>query len=123
MTMTNIKDINHVALHVENVTISKDFYKNIMLFEELPRPDFDFDGAWFRLGTTQELHLLGHRTLPIHSGSRSNHFALSTDCMDEWVEHLTKTGATFKPPKQRPDGVRQVFITDPDGHNIELCEV
>ena len=114
------KSLNHVALHVLDVAVSIDFYQNVLLLESLPRPAFDFAGAWFRLGTLQELHLIGERDNPVFSGSRSNHFALEVDDLDAWAAHLATVGATFRPPKTRPDGNRQIFITDPDGHSVEL---
>jgi lactoylglutathione lyase len=29
----------------------------------------------------------------------------------------------FMGPKQRPDGIWQIFVQDPDGHYIELTEL
>ena len=46
--------LDHVALHVEDVDASCRFYGEALMLESLPRPDFDFPGAWFRLGKTQE---------------------------------------------------------------------
>jgi lactoylglutathione lyase len=112
--------INHVALHVADVPKSVRFYAEVMQFEQLPRPAFDFDGAWFRLGTVQELHLIAGRENEVMAGSRSNHFALEVTGLDEWQAHLKIKNATFKPAKTRPDGLRQIFVQDPDGYFIEL---
>jgi lactoylglutathione lyase len=112
--------INHVALHVADVAKSVVFYADIMQLEQLPRPDFDFDGAWFRLGTVQELHLIAGRINTAESGSRNNHFALEVSDLNEWEQHLVSMNATFRPPKTRPDCARQIFVQDPDGYFIEL---
>ena len=53
-----ILEINHVAISVEDVDRTCDFYANIMQLEQLARPAFDFPGAWFRLGPKQELSLI-----------------------------------------------------------------
>jgi hypothetical protein len=42
------------------------------------------------------------------------------DDIAAWEVHLKKTGVAFRPRKQRPDGAWQIFLSDPDGHFIEL---
>jgi lactoylglutathione lyase len=114
-------ELNHVAVHVSDVAKSCEFYQQVLRLEPIPRPAFTFPGAWFRLGKTQELHLIGDRTLPVTSHNRGDHFALLVDDIDAWETHLKSTGYPFRPRKARPDGAWQVFIIDPDGHYIELC--
>ncbi|TAE37951.1 MAG: glyoxalase [Runella slithyformis] len=120
--MMTIKALNHVALHVAHVEISVQFYHNVLRLPLLPRPAFDFPGAWFRLGGNQELHLLGNRKETVFSDSRGTHFALEVTNLDEWATHLATIKAEYRPPKARPDGARQIFVIDPDGHWIELVE-
>jgi lactoylglutathione lyase len=115
-----IQELNHIALHVADVSRSSDFYRTVLRLESIPRPAFTFPGAWFRLGTTQELHLIGERGDPVFSGNRSNHFALRVDDLDSWAAHLKGLGARFAAKKQRPDGAWQIFLSDPDAHAIEL---
>jgi catechol 2,3-dioxygenase-like lactoylglutathione lyase family enzyme len=115
-----VLELNHVALHVAELDASCKFYRNTLCLEPLPRPAFDFPGAWFRLGTQQELHLIGERTEPVRSHNRGNHFALRVDNLDEWEMHLQKMNADFRPRKTRPDGALQIFVRDPDGYIIEL---
>lgn len=115
-----ICELNHVAIHVADVVRSCDFYSRVLRLESLPRPAFDFPGAWFRLGTQQELHLIGRTNEPVEPRSRNNHFALKVDDLGSWEAHLKKAGANFRPPKPRPDGAMQIFVADPDGHHIEL---
>ena len=117
------KQLNHVALHVENVEKSCAFYQDILLLEPIPRPAFDFPGAWFRLGVDQELHLIGGRICPTDSASRGNHFALLVEDIQAWECQFVKTGTHFKPMKTRPDGAYQIFVPDPDGHYVEICTV
>jgi len=47
--------LNHVALHVADLERSTKFYTEVLKLEPMPRPDFAFPGAWFRLGADQEL--------------------------------------------------------------------
>ena len=115
-----IYQLNHVALHVSDVAGSSEFYSRVLRLQALTRPAFDFPGAWFRLGTHQELHLIGRSNEAVEPRSRNNHFALRVDDLLAWQEHLEKVGASFRGPKPRPDGAMQIFLTDPDGHSIEL---
>jgi len=113
--------LNHVALHVANLEASVRFYRDTMKLPVMQRPDFDFPGAWFRLGDDQELHLIGDRRTQVHSHHRGGHFALVVDSLDDWEKQIDQCGAPRLPRKQRPDGTWQTFVQDPDGHWIELC--
>jgi lactoylglutathione lyase len=115
-----ISELNHVALHVQDVEKSAAFYREVLRLEPIPRPAFTFPGAWFRLGERQELHLIGDRGQPVFSSNRGNHFALKVDDLDAWSTYLQKAGAQFAPRKMRPDGAWQIFLSDPDEHVIEL---
>jgi lactoylglutathione lyase len=115
-----IHELNHVAIHVSDVEKSCRFYREMLQLEPLPRPAFTFPGAWFRLGATQELHIIGDRAQPVFSHNRGNHFALQVDDLGAWERHMDSLGAEHLPRKTRPDGAAQLFIRDPDGHVIEL---
>ena len=118
-----ILELNHVAIHVQDLSASISFYKDKLGLNELSRPDFNFQGAWFRLGAAQELHLIEGRKNPVNSLQRGAHFALQVRSIHEAEEWLTNTGVAFNPKKQRPDGAWQIFLQDPDGYFIELCEL
>ena len=116
-----ILELNHVAIHVENVETSCEFYSKVLRLERLARPAFDFPGAWFRLGERQELHIIGNRQAAVVSHNRGNHFALLADNLEPWLEHFNKVGMELaRGPVRRPDGATQIFLRDPDGHVIEL---
>ena len=115
-----ILELNHVAIVVSDVERSCAFYSDVLQLTSLPRPAFDFPGAWFRLGTNQELHLIGGRGEAMVAGPRGNHFALRVQDLAAWEQHLKNVQANFQPKKQRPDGAWQIFLRDPDGHYIEL---
>ena len=116
-----IVELNHVALHVADLARSCAFYRDVLQLAELPRPAFDFPGAWFRLGSQQELHLIAGREVEPRSHRRGNHWAILVDDLDAWEAHLTQVNYPFIPRRQRPDGAGQVFVIDPDGHYLELC--
>jgi lactoylglutathione lyase len=115
-----IFELNHVAIHVKDVEASCEFYSKVLQLPRLPRPAFTFPGAWFQLGESQELHIIGERSEPVNAHNRGNHFALRVDNLDEWEQRLNKLGVEHLPRKTRPDGILQLFLRDPDGHVIEL---
>ncbi len=117
-----IKELNHVALYVKDVEASVRFYRNGLGLEPIPRPAFNFPGAWFRLGEQQELHLIGNRTEP-YELPRARHFALAVDDIQKAADFLRKQGLNFQTPEQRPDGIWQIFLQDPDGYFVELTHL
>jgi lactoylglutathione lyase len=114
-------ELNHVAIRVRDVDKSSSFYRDVLRLQQIPRPAFDFPGAWFRLGAAQELHIIGGDKVALSvPQSRGNHFALRVDDFQLWQQHLEPFGVIFRGPVKRPDGALQLFIADPDGHAIEL---
>lgn len=125
-----VLQLNHVAIHVADLAASRRFYGGVLGLREIARPAFDFDGAWFAIGDaragepSQELHLIvrppreGPYTVP-----RERHFALLVGDVASASDRLRSEGVAFQPAVRRPDGAMQVFLRDPDGHVIELCQL
>lgn len=125
-----VKHIDHVTLIVKDVQASRDFYVGLLGMRDVPRPAFNFAGAWFQAGATL-IHLIEEHELSGPAGfpgdvllksSRNHHFAFEVDDAYEAARTLKELGVELvDDAKQRPDGAVQVFITDPDGHVVELC--
>ncbi len=119
----DVVDLNHVALHVSDVECSVRFYRDQLGLEQILRPAFAFPGAWFRLGTVQELHLIGEREDRVVSGPRSTHFALQVGSLDSVCRELEARGVTLLSRQVRPDGALQAYVEDPDGHCVEFTQL
>ena len=115
-----IHQLNHVGIDVKDVERSCEFYSTVIRLEQIPRPDFEFPGAWFRIADDMELHLISYRKDPVYGHDRGNHFALLVDELDSWEEHWKSLGFDYVPRRLRPDGLEQMYIKDPDGHVVEL---
>ena len=126
----NVKTIDHVTLVVKDLEQSRKFYEDLLGMQAIGRPDFGFAGLWFESGTRQ-IHLVletpesGPAGLPPFEGthpSRGLHFAFEVESCDEAAEQLTDMKIPIVAgPKSRPDGARQLYIHDPDGHLVEIC--
>lgn len=129
-TPITVKYIDHVTLVVKNIDASRDFYVNLLGMSEVGRPAFDFRGAWFKAGATL-IHLIeehdrsGPAGFPVEvlrKSSRNHHFAFEVEDARAAAKTLKNLGVELvDDAKVRPDGAVQVFLTDPDGHVVELC--
>ena len=115
-----IEELNHVALDVRDVERSCAFYERALGLERIPRPDFEFAGAWLRLCDDKELHLIAYCRTPSPGHDRGDHFALRVDDLDAWERHWQSLELEYVPRRFRPDGAEQMYVSDPDGHVIEL---
>ena len=118
-----ILDLNHVGLHVKDVDVSSTFYREVIGLPDMKRPAFKFPGAWFLLGKVQELHLIGGRDIDVVANKFGTHFALQVDSIEDAWATLEGRGAKPYSRQTRPDGAHQFYVTDPDGHVIEFCQV
>jgi lactoylglutathione lyase len=114
-----LRELNHVMIRVTDLERSVAFYRDVLELRPLPRPAFPFPGAWFALGQ-QELHLVADPAPP--PGTRGHHhFAVWVEDHPAAVRELRGKGwPHLRGPNLRPDGVAQLFVTDPDGYIIEL---
>ncbi|MEZ6131348.1 MAG: VOC family protein [Planctomycetaceae bacterium] len=125
-----VRHIDHVTLIVKSVEASRRFYVDLLGMDEVARPAFDFAGAWFQAGATL-IHLIqehdrsgpaGYPDAVLKRSSRNHHFAFEVDDARAAAETLKSAGIELvDDAKVRPDGAIQVFLTDPDGHVVELC--
>jgi len=118
-----IQRLDHAAIPVTDLARSVAFYRDVLLLTEMDRPDFGFPGAWFRLGDDQELHLIARGNWLGGESPKERHLSLRVEDIESAREHLARAGWPFDLPKRRPDDAWQIFLDDPDGHTIELCQV
>jgi catechol 2,3-dioxygenase-like lactoylglutathione lyase family enzyme/uncharacterized protein YunC (DUF1805 family) len=125
-----VKSLDHVTIVVKDLERSRRFYVDLLGMRQVARPAFSFDGLWFQAGKTQ-IHLIlefagsgpaGNLLPEKERSSRTQHFAFEVADAEAVVSFLRKFGAAIlSGPKPRPDGYMQLFLTDPDGHVVELC--
>ena len=122
--MIGIETVHHVGLCVTDLARAKKFYGGILGLPELPRPNFDFGGAWYQLGDRQ-LHLIVHlptRTLrgTREIDARDGHLAIRVRSYDEAIQHLRSHGVECLELPHNLTPWAQIYVTDPDGNVVEL---
>jgi catechol 2,3-dioxygenase-like lactoylglutathione lyase family enzyme/uncharacterized protein YunC (DUF1805 family) len=125
-----VKGLDHVTLVVKDLQRSRRFYVDVLGMREVPRPAFSFAGLWFQAGKTQ-IHLIleyegsgpaGNLLAEHLRHSRTQHHAFEVEDAAAAVPLLQEQGVPIlSGPQPRPDGYTQVFVSDPDGHVVELC--
>jgi catechol 2,3-dioxygenase-like lactoylglutathione lyase family enzyme len=120
--MMDIVRLHHVSFAVADLDASKKFFGDVIGFQELERPAFNFRGAWYAIGDRQ-LHLIeqaGAGREVAGRISRSDHMALEVKDIEQVKQKLSDAGIEFQAGGNDHLGFSQVFCSDPDGHTIEF---
>lgn len=112
----DLTGIAHVALPVSSLDKSMEFYTGVLGLGEAVRPDFGFPGAWLVVGPNQ-VHLM--ELGPVAPDQRQ-HFAIEVGDAESVAVELEGHGLQVHRSYSRPEAGQQVFVSDPDGHQIEF---
>ncbi|MEX0929632.1 MAG: VOC family protein [Balneolales bacterium] len=117
--------LNHIAISVTDLQESEQFYRDIIGLEQIPEPFNVGRHAWFNIGQGS-LHVIKASEERVEH-NKSNHLCFSVGDLDGFMKKLSSHGVEYADfagntgeINLRPDGVRQIYFTDPDGHWIEV---
>jgi lactoylglutathione lyase len=117
---------NHMALYVTDLQKSTDFYRKIIQLDTIPEPFRDGKHTWFGIGGYRSLHLIAGEGA-IAPQPKNHHFCFSVASLEAFIDNLNKAGIGYEDVKgnqktvtTRPDGVKQIYLQDPDGYWIEI---
>ena len=122
--------LQHTTLVVSNFEVSKKFYTEILQLEEITTNFLPENQMFLSLGNNLELHVGEVEGVEI-TPSNFNHFAVSVANFDAFLEYLKSHNIVYGGlgggqeyfVQNRPDGVRQTWIQDPDGYWIEFNDM
>jgi len=118
-------EFDHTTVHVRDLQKSADFYEKVFGFERIPHPFKDANHVWLRVGAHQQLHIAGGGTgNPVPD--IEVHFAFRVPSITDFMAHLDQLQVRYRnlagngKVTDRPDGVHQIYLQDPDGYWIEV---
>ena len=118
--------VSHVALYVYDLQKSVDFYENVLELQQIPEPFKDGKHVWFRMGPHSQLHII-QGAAKVEPHDKNTHMAFSVKDLKKFTTRLDKLGTPYaswagedKQSTARPDGVKQVYLQDPDNFWVEV---
>lgn len=118
--------LDHIALLVRDLEESARFYTRLPGIREVPNPMGGDFIRWFEYGNGQRFHMQAGDISTTHV-EKQTHFAFSADDFDAVLAEVKAQGFAFSDMKgtpgavnRRPDGMRAIFLQDPNGYWIEI---
>lgn len=117
--------LDHAAICVRDLKASTTFYTTVLGLQEIPNPFNDGRHTWLRIGPALQLHIIqGDCSL---TPEKNVHLCFRTPSIENFMARLTKATIEFSNVKgdrnttnTRIDGVKQLYLQDPDGYWIEI---
>ena len=121
-----IPKLNHIAIFVHDLQKSTGFYKNVIVLQLIEEPFKDGKHTWFSLGGPVQFHVISGAKEDMEH-FKTQHICFSVASINNFILHLNKNNIEFtnlkgdsKSPTTRIDGVKQIYLQDPDGYWIEI---
>ncbi|MDT0645866.1 VOC family protein [Zunongwangia sp. F260] len=116
---------DHDAMQVADLKASADFYNKILGLKEIPNGGLPDHIRWFELADKVQVHLI--ESEEEIEKKKGVHMAINTDNLQAFMEHLEANNIPFEnwpgeagTTNSRPDGIKQIYLQDPDGYWIEV---
>lgn len=119
-------EIDHYSMIVKDLSTTGDYYQKVLGLKGIPHPG-DADGfRWFTIDGRSQLHLIQKDSVP-EEKSKSTHLCLSINDLMAFITYLKENDTSFwdwsgakGAITDRADGVRQIYLQDPEGNWIEI---
>ncbi len=122
----NTPHFNHTTIYVVDLQKGAEFYEKVMMLEKIAEPFHDNRHIWFKAGEHSQLHVVQGASA-IVSHNVNIHLAFSVPSLEDFMKHLDDMGIKYgnfqgdtKKIALRPDGIKQIYLQDPDGYWIEV---
>ena len=118
--------MDHIALLVGDLGASVAFLTGVLGLVEIPNPMGGTTIRWIEIGDGRRFHVQAGDISRVHV-EKQTHFALSAPDFDAVLAGFRANGVAFADMKgtpgainTRPDGMRAIFLQDPNGYWFEI---
>ncbi|MFN0205634.1 MAG: VOC family protein [Planctomycetota bacterium] len=119
--MTRDSHIQHVNVNVDSLAVAIPFYRDVLGLALDPTPDQGFESQFFRINSTQQIHMNVMADLRPFRG----HFCIEVHDFVGVFQRAKAVGAVDLKPwgrvRRLPGGKMQMFVRDPHGNLIEIA--
>ncbi|MBH2003605.1 MAG: VOC family protein [Sphingobacteriia bacterium] len=118
--------INHIALSVVDMKKSNFFYMDIIGLDTIPEPFHDGIHTWYSIGPKTALHII-EGAKQVKTYYKGSHLCFTVASVDRQLETLKRHKIHWEDWLGNPfgvtlrvDGVKQIWLQDPDGYWVEI---
>jgi catechol 2,3-dioxygenase-like lactoylglutathione lyase family enzyme len=128
-----ITHMQHYMVLSKDLEKTRAFYCDVLGLRTGPRPPFKFDGLWIYVGEVAAIHVAGRASYDEHSRTPMNpadpvahgsgsvdHIAFAATNHDELIASFERHGVKYRSTQVPASDLRQLFVFDPDGIQIEI---
>lgn len=118
--------LNHIALMVNDLKVSTEFYQQTIGLDTIPEPFHDGKHTWFSIGPKSHLHLISGGVTP-KDHVKGSHLCFTVASVDNFITVLKAKKIPYEDFAGKPsgvtlrvDGVKQIYFQDPNGYWLEI---
>ena len=116
-----IRGVDHINIGTARLAETVAFFRDVLGLSEGWRPNFPFGGAWLYAGDGAVVHLVElAETRRPSAEAALDHFAFRIDDYEAMIARLDAAGVRYATVDIPDTPIRQIFIRDLNGVNIEL---
>lgn len=126
--MMVLRRLDHLLVLTDHLEQTRRFYCDVLGFEDGERPPFPFLGLWLYLGGVPCVHVAERASYEANAArmglqvdaAPTEHVAFAAEGYEALVARLAAAGVEATANVVPGAGLRQLFVTDPNGLRIEL---
>jgi catechol 2,3-dioxygenase-like lactoylglutathione lyase family enzyme len=128
-----ITQLEHFLVLTDDVDATRDFYRDVLGLSVGPRPPLEFSGYWLYAGDVPCVHIAGRASyeatsarlgIPVSPPARGtgpfDHVAFNATDFEQVSARLARHGVAAHVNVVAGIGLRQLFLSDPNGVKIEI---
>ena len=123
-----LRRLDHALVLTDDLEATRAFYCDVLGFEVGERPPLEFPGYWLSLDGVPCVHVAERAAYEAHAAQLGlaaqqgsiDHVAFAADGYEELTARLDAAGVSAVTNDVPDAGMRQIFLSDPNGTRIEL---